>query len=142
MKVVPVQRKQNSLGIGLSYAPGSNEYEELVNYTNLKLATLGLPTVGDQSKNPALKLSGSLVKEYREKVRLLRGYLCPADRRIQDFLSRILGADRPSLPTESFVLDRHGLARTTSLPRDGNVFASKIIESKRVAQGVLHNPSS
>ncbi|MEC7393708.1 MAG: hypothetical protein VX839_02375 [Verrucomicrobiota bacterium] len=142
MKVVPVQRKQNSLGIGLSYAPGSNEYEELVNYTNLKLATLGLPTVGDQSKNPALKLSGSLVKEYREKVRLLRGYLCPADRRIQDFLSRILGADRPSLPTESFVLDRHGLARTTSLPRDGNIFASKIIESKRVAQGVLHNPSS
>ena len=61
MKVVPVQQKQSSLGIGISYAPGSNEYEELVNYTNLKLATLGLPTVGDQSNNPALKLGGSLV---------------------------------------------------------------------------------
>ena len=87
-------------------------------------------------------MSGSLVKEYREKVRLLRGYLCPADRRIQDFLTKILGTDRPSLPTESFVLDRHGLARVTSLPRDGYNFSSSIMESKRISQGVLHNPAS
>jgi hypothetical protein len=141
MHTIDVESRQDSLGIGQNYAPGSEEYDELVNYANLKLATLGLPTVGDQSENPALRLSSSLIKEYREKVRLLRGHLCPADTRIQQFLSRILGTDRPSLPTESFVLDRHGLARVGSLPRGGNFFRSGIIESRRVAQGVLHNPS-
>ena len=142
MKTIFAEEKKEQLGIGTGYGLGSLEYKELVNYTNLKLATLGLPTVGDQSDNPTLRLSGSLVKEYREKVRLLRGYLCPADRRIQDFLTKILGADRPSLPTESFVLDRHGLARVTSLPRDGYNFSSSIMESKRITQGVLHNPAS
>ena len=122
MKTVFAEDKVNQLGIGEGYDIDSNKYKELVNYTNLKLATLGLPTVGDQSDNPALRLSGSLIKEYREKVRLLRGHLCPADRRIQDFLTKILGTDRPSLPTESFVLDRHGLARVASLPRDGYRF--------------------
>jgi hypothetical protein len=142
MKTVFPEEKSKQLGIGEGYDLGSPHYKELVNYANLKLATLGLPTVGDQSDNPTLRLSGSLVKEYREKVRLLRGYLCPADRRIQDFLTRILGTDRPSLPTESFVLDRHGLARITSLPRDGYNFSSSIMESRRIAQGVLHNPAS
>ena len=141
MQSIDLNDKQKSLGIGQSYAPQTKEYNELVNYANLKLATLGLPTVGDQSKNSALRLSSSLIKEYREKVRLLRGHLCPADERIQNFLTRILGTDRPSLPTESFVLDRHGLARVGSLPRDGDLFSSGIIESRRVAQGVLHNPS-
>ena len=141
MKVVNIEEKQNSLGINQGYSINSPEYDELVNYANLKLATLGLPTVGDQSNNPSLKLGASLVKEYREKVRLLRGYLCPADRRIQDFLTKILGTDRPSLPTESFVLDRHGLARVTSLP-GWLQFSSSIMESKRIAQGVLHNPAS
>ncbi len=142
MKTILAEEKKQQLGIGSGYNLGSPEYNELVNYANLKLATLGLPTVGDQSDNPSLRLSGSLVKEYREKVRLLRGYLCPADRRIQDFLTKILGTDRPSLPTESFVLDRHGLARVTSLPRDAYNFSSSIMESKRIAQGVLHNPAS
>ena len=140
MNIVSEIKKSKALGISNGYEIGSDHYKELANYSNLKLATLGLPTVGDQTANPALRLSRSLVKEYREKVRLLRGYLCPADQRIQNFLSSILGTDRPSLPTESFVLDRHGLARVTSLPRDGNSFTSEIIKSKRVAQGVLHNP--
>ena len=75
MKTILAEEKQQQLGIGSGYDLGSPEYKELVNYANLKLATLGLPTVGDQSDNPSLRLSGSLVKEYREKVRLLRGIL-------------------------------------------------------------------
>ncbi len=141
MKSVNVKSKQTALGIEASYSSNSDEYQELVNYANLKLATLALPTVGDQSQNPAIRLSSSLIKEYREKVRLLRGHLCPTDERIQNFLTKILGSDRPSLPTESFVLDRHGLARITSLPLNGQSFRSKIINSHKVAQGVLHNPS-
>ena len=141
MQTIDLNEKQESLGIGQSYDPTTEEYKELVNYANLKLATLGLPTVGDQSDNPTLRLGKSLIKEYREKVRLLQGHLCPADSRIQGFLERILGKDAPKLPSESFVLDRHGLSRVVSLPRDGDSFSSEIIESKRVAQGVLHNPS-
>ena len=71
---------------------------------------------------------------------MLRGYLCPADRRIQDFLTKILGADRPSLPTESFVLDRHGLARVTSQGMD--IISLHPLWNQRIAQGVLHNPAS
>ena len=50
MQTVDLNEKQKSLGIGKGYAPQTDEYKELVNYANLKLATLGLPTVGDQSK--------------------------------------------------------------------------------------------
>lgn len=141
MKPVDFKSIQTALGIDTSYSECSDEYEELVNYANLKLATLALPTVGDQSHNRALRLSKSLIKEYREKVRLLRGHLCPTDTRIQNFLDKSLGNDRPSLPTESFVLDRHGLARIASLPLNGKSFTSKIIKSQRIAQGVLHNPT-
>ena len=55
MQTVDLNEKQESLGIGKGYAPQTDEYKELVNYANLKLATLGLPTVGDQSKNSALR---------------------------------------------------------------------------------------
>ena len=68
MKTILAEEKKQQLGIGSGYDLGSPEYKELVNYANLKLATLGLPTVGDQSDNPSLRLSGSLVKEYREKA--------------------------------------------------------------------------
>ena len=54
MQTIDLNEKQESLGIGQSYAPQTDEYKELVNYANLKLATLGLPPVGDQSENPAL----------------------------------------------------------------------------------------
>ena len=56
MQTVDLNEKQESLGIGKGYAPQTDEYKELVNYANLKLATLGLTTVGDQSKNSALRL--------------------------------------------------------------------------------------
>jgi hypothetical protein len=68
---------------------------------------------------------------YREKNRLLSSYHCPVDRRIQDFLGRYfedLELDRiPTLPFQSFTLDRHGLARELSVPVDSDVFESDII---------------
>ena len=78
MKTIFAEEKKEQLGIGTGYGLGSPEYKELVNYTNLKLATLGLPTVGDQSDNPTLRLSGSLVKEYREKVRFASWVFMPS----------------------------------------------------------------
>ena len=40
------------------------------------------------------------------------------------------------------MLDRPGLARVLSLPVDRDEFASGILNSYRVKQGVLHNPRS
>ena len=48
----------------------------------------------------------------------------------------------PKLPTRTFTLDRPGLARVLSLPLDRDEFASDIISSYRVKQGVLHNPKA
>jgi hypothetical protein len=44
------------------------------------------------------------------------------------------------LPGNTFNLSQHGVARALSLPADGDVFKSEIIESYRLANGVLHNP--
>ncbi len=72
--------------------------------------------------------------------------LYPADRRIQDFLDRYLadvGLERiPTLPTMTFELDRHGVARELSLPLGEDEFRSEIVSSYRVKQGILHNPAS
>ena len=122
MKTILAEEKQQQLGIGSGYNLGSPEYKELVNYANLKLATLGLPTVGDQSDNPSLRLSGSLVKEYREKVRRYEDTYVQQTVEYRIFLPKYFGTDRPSLPTESFVLDRHGLARVTSYRGMATIF--------------------
>ncbi|MGY8714346.1 MAG: hypothetical protein ACKVJ1_10700, partial [Verrucomicrobiia bacterium] len=114
-------------GLERNYQPGTPEYEELGDYANVKLASLGLPVVGDPEDNPALRLSRFLIKEYREQSRLLAGHLCPADRRMQDFLDRFFGEDAPQLPPHTFTLDRHGLSRVVSLPLEKNFFQSSII---------------
>ena len=46
------------------------------------------------------------------------------------------------LPNNTLVLDRHGVARTLSLPANEDYFCSSIIDSYRIQQGVLHNPKS
>ncbi|MBT3570657.1 MAG: hypothetical protein HN494_17540, partial [Opitutae bacterium] len=119
-------------GLDRNYQPGTDDYEELSDYANLKLAALGLPVVGDPEDNPALRLGRFLIKEYREQSRLLAGHLCPADRRMQDFLDRFFGEEAPQLPHKTFTLDRHGLSRVVSLPVEKNFFKSSIIKSYRV----------
>ncbi|HHH13104.1 MAG TPA: hypothetical protein ENJ98_02610, partial [Thiolapillus brandeum] len=53
-----------------------------------------------------------------------------------------LGEETPRLPNNTFVLDRHGVARELSLPMGKDEFKSEIVSSYRVKQGVLHNPAS
>ena len=123
-----------------------SDHEELVRYINLKLVALG------QAPNRAtvdpyfMEIAGPLLRNYHQKDQLLGNRLCPADTRIQDFLDSYLkdvcpgGAVR--LPSNSFVLDRPGLARVMSLPSGAGSFASPYLHSYAVAQGVLHNPRS
>jgi hypothetical protein len=116
---------------------------QLITHINVKLALLGCHPVKTASGVEASDTLTAIAAQYQEKDRLLGNYLCPTDHRIQTFLYDYL-QDVPvaKLPPRTFTLDRPGLARVLSLPVDRDEFSSEIINSYRVAQGVLHNPRS
>ena len=127
----------------LAQRPISPERLRHIRQINLQLAALNQPVWRGDSDD-WLDIADDLLRNYRQHRRLLRGYRCPADRRIQDFLNAYLArngvAAQLELPSVSFVLDRPGLAAELSLPADGDRFESAWITSYRVRQGVLHNP--
>lgn len=135
-----------SLGIHPEGFDVAAERRRLHLYINLKLASSGQPTCAACDQDDFLSTANDLLRAYREKNRLLSNYLCPVDRRIQNFLNRYLEdleLDRvPTLPGQTFILDRHGVARELSLPMGTDEFHSDIVSSYRIAQGVLHNPAS
>src|ERR1051325_2722182 len=130
--------------LGLGSATPLYPDKQLLQYINLKLASLGCPTVAGDTDTEFEQMAGALLLHHRETDRLLADYLCPADQRIQDFLRDYLKQVPVPirLPGQTFVLDRHGLARALSLPPDRDFFVSDIVSSYRVKQGVLHNPKS
>ena len=115
----------------------------LNSYINLKFSLLGFQPVAAPGSDALNEIVSSLVAQYREKERLLANHLCPADHRIQTFLYDYL-QDVPvsRLPQRTLTLDRQGMARALSLPVDRDDYASSILNSYRVKQGVLHNPRS
>lgn len=132
-----------ALKIGL-HPESSLAGSKLRTYINLKLAAIGCPVAADRSGDNGFgNLVESLLANHRETSRLLADHQCPADARIQQFLDERLYPTGllPRLPAQTFVLDRHGLARALSLPAEGEKFESEIISSYRVAHGVLHNPA-
>ncbi len=135
----------HALGLKKPAENPEEERKKLQLYINLKLASSGQPTCVPEEEARFFGISHDLLKSYREKNRLLVDYHCWVDQRIQDFL--ILYFDDlelgsvPTLPTQTFVLDRHGVARELSIPMDKDQFRSDIVSSYRVKQGVLHNPA-
>ena len=120
--------------------------KKLIRYINLKLAMLGAPCVGEKKDLEFNDLARSLLFSLQEKDRLLQDYLCPVDQRIQDFLRGYFHEEPRSeeirIPSQTFILDRPGLARTLSVPLNGDKFESNIVNSYRIPQGVLHNPKN
>jgi len=115
----------------------------LIAHINVKLALIGCSPVPLQGDKEFVEIAAAMAAQSREKDRLLGQHLCPADQRIQNFLHDYLQeVPSPKLPGRTFALDRAGLARVLSLPVDRDDFASDIINSYRVKQGVLHNPRS
>lgn len=116
-----------------------------IQYINLKLAARGQATYRGVSGD-LLEVAWPLLQNHQEKSRLLAGHLCPADRRIQDFLDAYFGTTPAvasvSIPNLTFTLDRPGLAQRLSLPPDKDLFSSEIVTTYRVKQGILHNPKS
>jgi phosphoenolpyruvate carboxykinase (diphosphate) len=133
---------EKSIGLGADTSAAAQERN--IRYINLKLAYLGCPTAGEEPSSEYDDMVAALLSRHQETDRLLSDYLCPADQRIQRFLEDYLQPDVTAarLPVHTFVLDRHGLARTLSLPPDKDLFESDIVSSYRVRQGVLHNPRS
>ena len=123
----------------------ATEHDQLVQYLEVKLAANGYD--GALQKEGFLAVVHDLIESYRERSRLLEGYLCPPDRRIQDFLDEHFAdvateAGVPRLPEQSFMLDRFGLGRVISLPAGQDEYHTDLVSSYRVQQGVLHNPKS
>ncbi|TVP78129.1 MAG: hypothetical protein EA353_08985 [Puniceicoccaceae bacterium] len=134
------------LGLDPKTANYAHDEQSLREYVNLKLTSIGQPTFEAVGTSEIGGLSRSLLASYQEKSRLLANYLPPCDYRIQNFLADYFRdldpEDLPNLPGETLNLDRHGVARTLSVPARGDHFSSEIIDSYRIQQGVLHNPKS
>ncbi len=129
---------------GISSDSAITSEEKVIQYINLKLAFMGCPTVASGDDAAFQEMAEALLAHQRETDRLLAKYLPPVDQRIQDFLNDHLrdASILPRLPSRTFVLDRVGLARMLSLPPDKNEFASDLVKSYRVKQGILHNPQN
>ncbi len=119
--------------------------KRVIEYINLKLAALGLPWSQSDLRMEFLELANDLIKNHREN-RLLEEYLCPADQRIQNFIDNYLTEYKeivhPRLPSATFIVDSHGIARALSLPPNKDEFYSGIVSSYRLKQGVLNNTKS
>ena len=121
----------------------SNLPAHLIAHINVKLAHIGCQPVPLKGDDEFAEIAGAMARQSREKDRLLGQYLCPADNRIQAYLYNYFqDVPVPKLPSRTFTLDRPGLARVLSLPIDRDEFSSTILNSYRVANGVLHNPRS
>jgi hypothetical protein len=134
------------LGLGENLDDSQEARERLQLYINLKLSSSGQPACVEGIYSDFMAVANDLLKSYREKSRLLSGYLCPPDLRIQTFLDDYLAdcADGavPRLPENTLILDRHGVARELSLPVSQTEYKSEYVSSYRVRNGVLHNPTS
>ena len=131
--------------------PSEDDRRDMIQYTNLQLASMDQPLYQDEndSKTKYLNdkfqnLTQDLLNSFKEKSRLLSNYLCPADYRIQSFINdylRDIQLDKSiKIPSSTFILNSMGLAREVSLPPNGNEFKSDLVSSYRVKQGVLNNP--
>ena len=121
----------------------SNLPAHLIAHINVKLAHIGCAPVPLKGDTEFAEIAAAMAGQSREKDRLLGQYLCPPDARIQSFLyDYFQSIVVPKLPSRTFTLDRPGLARVLSLPIDRDEFSSTILNSYRVANGVLHNPRS
>ena len=102
---------QKAIGFGGNNSPLTDP--KLVTYINLKLAALGCPTLSTADALEFRDLTESLLARHRETERLLSDYQAPVDWRIQQFLDEYLHETGVPvrLPGQTFVLDRHGIAR-------------------------------
>ncbi|MDO7137818.1 hypothetical protein [Algibacter lectus] len=125
--------------------------KDVVQFINLQLSSLGLPTYHDETQNSEKfcdpkfeELTSGLIKTLREQSRLLASHHSPVDSRIQNFINNYfkdIAIDKTYvLPNNTLILSKKGHAREVSLPPNGNSFKSDNVTSHRIKQGILNNP--
>ncbi|MFO0928704.1 MAG: hypothetical protein U0736_17060 [Gemmataceae bacterium] len=120
------------------------DQQRLRQHTNLMLLAAGLPACLNQRDREFIDTARELIDHARQQDRLLHDARCPVDARIERFLEihfADLNLPEPlRLPAHTLVLDRPGMVRELSLPATGHAFRNELVDSYRVANGVLHNP--
>ena len=131
------------LNMEVAERPGSggSDPSQLVHDVNLKLAALGCAPVESHTDEHFQEVARAILS-HRTEPEVQDTSLAPVDSRIQAYLDRTFGPNAAKLPIKTLVLDKAGLARALSIPFGGHEFASSILNSYRVRQGVLHNPRS
>ncbi|GAL79080.1 hypothetical protein JCM19274_4165 [Algibacter lectus] len=110
--------------------------KDVVQFINLQLSSLGLPTYHDETQNSEKfcdpkfeELTSGLIKTLREQSRLLASHHSPVDSRIQNFINNYfkdIAIDKTYvLPNNTLILSKKGHAREVSLPPNGTL--SKVI---------------
>ena len=136
------QELDRSLGWSRKIHTSAKERKRLRRYISLQLSAMGVtPPENHQSQ---ADFSQGFLESLRERNRLLAGVRAPIDKRIESFLAEYFAdqnLDSPlELPQSTLVLDRHGMARELSLPADGDQFTNKLVDSRRLENGILNNP--
>lgn len=135
---------QRTFGPGIDTPDQSVAEDKLIQYIYLKLAALGYENYSNEEASQFLEVARPLLQNYKEKAKMLSSHLSPIGARIQaylnDLFSDIPGTSHITLPQHPFLLDRHGLARTLSLPHNADSYETNIVKSYRLPQGILNNP--
>ncbi len=120
--------------------------EEVLPVIQFKLLSSGFKSSVGAEEGELAAHTGDLIRKIHAKFRAYPAPLCPTDQRLQAFIDRHFGDVKVpggvKIPDSTLHMDFHGLARTLSLPHDKDEFKSPLLESYRIAQGVLHNPAS
>ena len=111
---------------------------------NLNLKALGLPAPTAMMDEPFDATVKSMLASYHAKSVLLADHRSPVDERIESFLNSHFADENLEsplrLPDRTLILDQHGMAREMSVPVSEDVFSNDLVESHRVANGILNNP--
>jgi hypothetical protein len=128
---------------GSSVTPDSGKILPVI---RLKMMATGLDLPANGHGPDFMAHTADLIRKLQEKFRSYPQPLCPLDARLQTFLDKFFeGTELPgsiSLPLRTLHMDFHGLARTLSIPAEGDTFESEYLKSYKTDQGVLHNPAT
>jgi hypothetical protein len=142
-----IMNTRKKLGLDFGNIDPITTRADRIKYINFKLASLGFPIFRagdntDPSNSYFTELFEDIIKDYREKIRMVDVNEVGIHKRINQFFASYFNdsVDPPKVVGEYFSLDHYGLARELSLPANGNTFKNEIVSSYRIKQGVLHNP--
>jgi len=140
---------RKKLGIDFGNIDSITRREDRIKYINFKLASLGLPIyrpvdTSDTSSTDLIDLLDDIIKDYREKTRMVDLREIGIHKRINQFFSNYFVdvQSPPEVIETHFTLDHYGLAREMSLPPDETMYSNAYVSSYRIKQGILNNPKN